>query len=358
MLSILLGTGGVRGNTGFQIGKSLRLKSMFSPSNLSEAREETKSLYKELVESFTTETTTKDQQIGQVVKISTGIFIQETFEINSNFQESVKADFQEEIEKVDFINRTSAALRVNHWVKEKSNGLVERFFTSANDIPNHTWMILINVFYFKDHWENPFEPHYTRIETFSVSSTRHLKVPMMASEEVLKYGRFQGDGFEVISKPLKDIRFTFVILLPLNKWEIHKPVQVLNGNKILSEYVNTLKETTVSLRLPRFNLKKTVDLVKPMEAMGIIDLFRPLEANVSGISPNETLYINAILQTSMLKVDESGIEAAAVTSPILVPVSFIRSEIDFHVTHPFICFIYDQQLSMPVMAAKVVEPML
>ncbi|CAH8553686.1 unnamed protein product [Heterobilharzia americana] len=254
MLSILLGTGGVRGNTGFQIGKSLRLKSMFSPSNLSEAREETKSLYKELVESFTTETTTKDQQIGQVVKISTGIFIQETFEINSNFQESVKADFQEEIEK--------------------------------------------------------------------------------------------------------DIRFTFVILLPLNKWEIHKPVQVLNGNKILSEYVNTLKETTVSLRLPRFNLKKTVDLVKPMEAMGIIDLFRPLEANVSGISPNETLYINAILQTSMLKVDESGIEAAAVTSPILVPVSFIRSEIDFHVTHPFICFIYDQQLSMPVMAAKVVEPML
>ncbi|VDQ07469.1 unnamed protein product [Trichobilharzia regenti] len=70
------------------------------------------------------------------------------------------------------------------------------------------------------------------------------------------------------------------------------------------------------------------------------------------------MHINSFLQSNTLKVDESGVEAAAVTSPILVPVSFIRSEIDFHVTQPFVCFIYDQQLAMPLMAAQIIEPII
>ncbi|CAH8857629.1 unnamed protein product [Trichobilharzia szidati] len=83
-----------------------------------------------------------------------------------------------------------------------------------------------------------------------------------------------------------------------------------------------------------------------------------LRGHSGGISPNKTLHINAFLQSNTLKVDESGVEAAAVTSPILVPVSFIRSEIDFHVNQPFVCFIYDQQLAMPLLAAQVIEPMI
>nr|CAH8853236.1 unnamed protein product [Trichobilharzia regenti] len=358
MLSILLGTGGTQGNTSYQIGKSIRLKSMFSPTNQTEAREEIKSLYKELVESLTTEIRTENRKTNQVIKISTGTFVHETVEINPKFQQSLKDDFQEELERVDFGNRTSAAININHWVDEHSYGLVKKFFTSAREIPKDSWMIMISVFYFKDYWENPFEPHYTRIETFSVSPRRNLKVPMMASEEVLLYEKFQKDGFEMISKPFRNTRFTFVVILPLNKWELSKPVEVLNGNKILSKYVGKLKETTVSLRMPKFKLEKTIDLVKPLEDIGIVDLFRPLQADITGISPNKTLHINSFLQSNTLKVDESGVEAAAVTSPILVPVSFIRSEIDFHVTQPFVCFIYDQQLAMPLMAAQIIEPII
>ncbi|VDP97638.1 unnamed protein product [Trichobilharzia regenti] len=178
MLSILLGTGGTQGNTSYQIGKSIRLKSMFSPTNQTEAREEIKSLYKELVESLTTEIRTENRKTNQVIKISTGTFVHETVEINPKFQQSLKDDFQEELER--------------------------------------------------------------------------------------------------------NTRFTFVVILPLNKWELSKPVEVLNGNKILSKYVGKLKETTVSLRMPKFKLEKTIDLVKPLEDIGIVDLFRPLQADITG----------------------------------------------------------------------------
>lgn len=78
----------------------------------------------------------------------------------------------------------------------------------------------------------------------------------------------------------------------------------------------------------------------------------------SGITPNHNVYVNEFIQTNVLKLNESGIEATTVTSPIFVPISAIIPEVDFHVTHPFICFIYDQQLTMPIMAAKVMNPIL
>ncbi|VDO75866.1 unnamed protein product [Schistosoma margrebowiei] len=132
----------------------------------------------------------------------------------------------------------------------------------------------------------------------------------------------------------------------------------MNGNKDLSEYVENLKETTVSLRLPKFTLKNTLDLVPTLKSIGVVDLFDPVKSDLSGITPNHNLYVNKFIQTNVLKLNESGIEATTVTSPIFVPFSATIPEVDFHVTHPFICFIYDQQLTMPIMAAKVMKPVI
>ncbi|VDO92774.1 unnamed protein product, partial [Schistosoma curassoni] len=159
-------------------------------------------------------------------------------------------------------------------------------------------------------------------------------------------------------KHLQNTRFTFVIVLPLEKWSLNGATELLNGNKVLSEYVKNLKETTVSLRLPKFTLKNTLDLVPTLKSIGVVDLFDPVKSDLSGITPNHNVYVNEFIQTNVLKLNESGIEATTVTSPIFVPISAIIPEVDFHVTHPFICFIYDQQLTMPIMAAKVMNPIL
>ncbi|CAH8525607.1 unnamed protein product [Schistosoma turkestanicum] len=280
-LGILLGSGGAQGRTGYQIGKTLRLKSISSSSDLSEAQEEMKSLYKELNSSLSSEMTLleKEQKV-QVVKISSGLVIQDTINLEDNFNKSITNDFEGELLMVNFSNRTTAALTINDWVDKQSNGLVEKFF--MDDIPDNTWMILINVFYFRDFWQNPFEQHYTRIENFSVSSDRHLQVPMMSKEELLKYGKFESDGFEIVSKPFKNTRFTFVIVLPLEKWSLTGAVELLNGNKILSEYMKQLQDITVSLRLPKFTVKNTLDLIRPLSSMGIVDLFNPGTADLSG----------------------------------------------------------------------------
>ncbi|XP_018646423.1 serpin, putative [Schistosoma mansoni] len=355
-LGILLGSGGAQGKTGHQIGKAIRLKSTSSSWNPFGAQEEMKSLYKELNDSLGSEKTFIDDKEEKVVRISTGLFVQRTYEIETSFNESIKNDFKGELIPVNFLNRTSATLSINRWVDQQSNGLLEKFF--MDDIPDDTGMILVNVFYFRDFWESPFEPHYTKIENFDISPNRQIKVPMMMKEEVLHYGKFENQGFEIVSKPLNNTRFTFVVVLPLEKWSLTGAMELLNGNKILSEYIKKLKETTVSLRLPKFTLKNTLDLVQTLKSMGIVDLFNPVAANLSGITHDHQLYVDKFMQTNILKLNESGIEATTVTSPIFVPISAVLPDIDFNVNHPFICFIYDQQLTMPIIAAKVIEPII
>ncbi|VDO75868.1 unnamed protein product [Schistosoma margrebowiei] len=157
-LGILLGSGGAQGRTGYQIGKTIRLKPTSCSWNSFEAEESVKSLYKELNNSLTSEKTFLNGKEENVVRISTGIFVQKTYEVERSFNESIANDFEGELKQasycsltivllVDFSNRTSATVDINGWVDQQSNGLLEKFFT--DDIPDDTVMILVNVFYFR-----------------------------------------------------------------------------------------------------------------------------------------------------------------------------------------------------------------
>ncbi|CAI2730971.1 unnamed protein product [Schistosoma spindalis] len=278
-LGILLGSGGAEGRTGYQIGKTMRLRSTYCSWDSSDAEEKAKSLYKELNDSLTSEKTFLNEKEEKVVRISTGIFVQNNYEVERSFNESIENDFEGELKQVDFLNPTNATLEINDWVDQQSNGLLKKFF--IDDIPDDTAMILVNVFYFRDFWESPFEPHYTRKENFDISPNHQITVHMMTQDAVMMYGKFEDEGFEIVSKSLNNTRFSFVIVLPLEKWSLNGSMELLNGNKVLSEYVKNLKETTVSLRLPKFTLKNTLDLVPTLKSIGVVDLFDPVKADLS-----------------------------------------------------------------------------
>lgn len=61
-------------------------------------------------------------------------------------------------------------------------------------------------------------------------------------------------------------------------------------------------------------------------------------------------------QGIVLKVDEFGVEAAAVTSVIIEPTSQPIVNVNFHVDQPFACFLYDSQLRIPLLATRVIHP--
>ncbi|VDO83285.1 unnamed protein product [Schistosoma margrebowiei] len=113
-LGILLGSGGAQGRTGYQIGETMRLKSTYCLWNSFEAEENVKSLYKELNNSLTSEKTFLNEKEENVVRISTGIFVQNTYEVERSFNESIANDFEGELKQASYCSLAIVLLVYSH----------------------------------------------------------------------------------------------------------------------------------------------------------------------------------------------------------------------------------------------------
>ncbi|TNN18161.1 Leishmanolysin-like peptidase isoform 2 [Schistosoma japonicum] len=193
---------------------------------------------------------------------------------------------------------------------------------------------------------------FTENTTFEVSTSRQIQVPIMSSEEELDYGDFQSEAFEMISKSFKNTRFSFIVMLPKEKWNLHHLSQFLTGNKLLKPYIEQLENSMVSLKLPKLKLESSLDVVESLKLLGINDLFEPGIADLSGITTQHNIHVASFRQKDLIRIDEVGIEAGSVANAMFIPLSAHRNLIEFHVTHPFICFVYDRQLNLPLISAR------
>jgi serpin B len=79
-----------------------------------------------------------------------------------------------------------------------------------------------------------------------------------------------------------------------------------------AELTGNLQNKKVNLYLPKFTFETTMDLIETMKAMGMPTAFST-SADFSQLA-DESLYISLLKQKTYVSVDESGTEAAAVTS--------------------------------------------
>ncbi|VDP90716.1 unnamed protein product [Echinostoma caproni] len=143
-----------------------------------------------------------------------------------------------------------------------------------------------------------------------------------------------------------------------SKNELPKDTKIILANILtFKDLVAKAQVTGVALRLPRFKIESQINLIPYMQTLGIQDLFTRGLADLSGITDSDKLlFVNLMKQSSVLKVNEEGVEAAAVTGMAVVPLSLTVPKVEFHVNHPFVCFIYDRELRLPLFAARVTNP--
>uniref|UniRef100_A0A8C3UV34 Thyroxine-binding globulin n=1 Tax=Catharus ustulatus TaxID=91951 RepID=A0A8C3UV34_CATUS len=77
---------------------------------------------------------------------------------------------------------------------------------------------------------------------------------------------------------------------------------------------------SVNLYLPKFTLYGTYNLKEILYKMGIMDLFTD-KADLSGITGQPQHRISQAIHKAVIKVDETGTEAAAATGMEMVPMS-------------------------------------
>src|SRR5262245_22297939 len=267
-----------------------------------------------------------------------------------------KKHFDAAFREADFAtNPDGERQRINSWAEEETRGKIKDLLPSGS-IDDQTAMVLANAVYFKGNWDQQFDKVATNDRPFFLADGGTVTVPLMHQEKCrCRYAAL--DGFQVLELPYKGGDLSMVVILPKKHDglpEIEKQLTAANLAKWLEA---TQEKKEFSVYIPRFRMEQaeSLDLVKPLGALGMVDAFDPHRADFTRMLSSSPVYINHVMHKAFVEVNEEGTEAAAATAATFQPVSAsIKPE--FRADRPFIFLIRDRPHSTILFLGRFVKP--
>ena len=287
------------------------------------------------------------------VNIANSIWMLEDFKFSEAFVATVKNDYQAEAKKLDFADPKSADV-INKWVNDKTRGTIDQIVTPPID--SQTIMFLINAVYFKGSWTSPFETELTSEQAFNLVDGQTVTVPTMYQSGSFDY--LKSSGFQALRLPYgEDEQMAMVLFLP-------------DQNTSLSEFQNQLNQDNWSnwqahfeakagtLMLPKFTMEYEKSLNQVLAELGMGIAFEPGKADFSGLAAAAAgdIYISNVKHKTFIQVDESGTEAAAVTSVEVGTTSMPAYDFELNFDRPFFYAIEDSETGAIVFMGAVLDP--
>nr|KAF7427230.1 hypothetical protein H0235_006924 [Vespula pensylvanica] len=316
---------------------SNELQTVLYPSSIDVSHNEIKSLISTL------------NDIKEVeLQIANAIYIQDNFQVLSEFTTVSTDVFNCGLSIVDFKNKLQAINEINSWVKTATRDKISTII-SMDDIDEHTKAVLINAVYFKGRWLHKFDDKLIKNIFFHTSKTDKKLVPMMYKQSKYVYGEIPNLNARFIEIPYVNQDIAMVILLP-NEIE---GLQLLQKDFKWEDFSEASgSETDIALSLPRFKYEITIDLENILRKLGLHSMF---EDNADfGNLTNEPVKISKILQKAFIEVNEEGSEAAAATvAQIRLKRALIDFPEEFLVNRPFLFIIYYKPSKIPIFLGSV-----
>jgi len=337
---VFLGSGG---NTAHQLAKTLKWYSHeFEDVHLA-----LKSLQEAIKES---------EHDNLELKIANRIWGHEHLDETAEFQESSLTFYNTRIAKVDFKESYERAREeINRWVEETTARKI-RGFLPPGAVNQDTRLALINAIYFKGTWLHAFKPEKTHHARFYTGSDREnvVEVEMMSRTSKHSYFVDKENDCKVIELPYSGDDISMLIALPSEIDGVSQLELVINS-VMMSQWIMSLENTTVKVSLPKFILSQHFELKEVLNKLGIIDLFVPGIADLSGISSVESLYVSHVIHKAHININERGTEATAASGVVMQKRSLDMPP-EFYANHPFLFIIYQKTSSAILFMGRVKKP--
>ncbi|XP_070276528.1 serpin B13 isoform X3 [Myotis yumanensis] len=238
------------------------------------------------------------------LKIANRLFGEKTYLFLQKYLDYVEKYYHASLEPVDFVNAADESRKkINSWVESQTHENIKDLFPDAT-LSSTTKLVLVNIVHFKGQWDREFKKEHTKEEEFWLDKI-------------------------------------------INEVSPEKLVEWTNPGQ--------MKERTVDLHLPRFEVEDSYNLEAALGAMGLGDAFSELEADYSGMSPRSGLHAQKFLHGSFVVVTEEGTEAAASTGMGFAVTSEPSYE-TFHCNHPFLFFIRHNESNSVLFFGKFSSP--
>ena len=270
------------------------------------------------------------------LQMANAIYVRKGYEFKPAFTDDMKLYYSADVATLDF-DKPETVKYINDWCSEKTHGMIPELI---KELPSNALAMMIDALYFKGEWKNRFYDLLTKERTFTREDNTQCQVMTMHdSRESDDYQ--ETDVYQALRMDYGNGSYNMTVLLP-------------KQGKTVSDVVNSLTDaswstlqskmgypgTLVNISLPRFAVETTdevEDLKGILSKMGIKGIFSQTDAELPNVLNVTGLYIDQIKQKAVIKVTETGTEAAAVTydfpcgssGEIIIP-------INFDATHPFV----------------------
>ena len=278
------------------------------------------------------------------LNIANAVVVNQNYPILDSYKTAVTTNFEAEVSNRDF--QDSATLRdINRWANDKTNGMIPDIM---DELDPAALAYLMNAIYFKGQWTAPFSKDNTSKEPFTGENGEQVDVQMMKREGedigYLENNRFRAANLTYGESPA----FSMTILLPTEGFKLSDVIEAL-GETDWKESIQSMRPgRTVNLWLPKFETSSHFTLNDILSEMGMPLAFGAA-ADFRAMS-DYALCLSAVLQDSVIKVDEEGTEASVVSTGVITT-SYVPP-VDFHADRPFLYLISETSTGAILFAGK------
>lgn len=245
--------------------------------------------------------------------------------------------------------------KINAWVERGTSGLIKSF--QQEPLPEDVRLALFNTVYFHGYWERSFAAYDTGKQEFTTDSNEKLTVDMMQMyHEKQQY--LKNDAVEGVILPYYGGTYSFVAIKPVDGASVREMYEQLDMAQI-GELIDEKQDVYVNLQLPKFEITFDEVLNDSLKNMGLKLAFDLNNADFSGIgTTNGNLCLSLVRQKAVIKVNEEGTEAAAVTEVSLANGGVMETEpsIDVFFNRPFLYLIIENDTKTPLFMGILDHP--
>ena len=277
------------------------------------------------------------------LSIGNAVFANQSYPILDSYRSRVSQYYDAELSNLDFTDIGLATNQINDWCSDRTNGLIPKVLDRVDPA---VLAYLMNALYFKGQWQEKFPAGATANETFVDEKGKESTVPMMKNHRLFPCQ--ENDVFSAVRLPYGNGAYQMTVILPRKDKTIQETVSVLDAQR-WNEISQSWSERDVDAWIPKFETTSHLELKKVLIEMGMPTAFEAMKADFRAMSAY-ALCLSLVIQDAVIKVDEEGTEAAAVSTGM--EGTSVHEPLPFHADHPFLYLITESSTGAILFAGK------
>jgi serine protease inhibitor len=294
--------------------------------------------------------TLNDGKGGFELSLANSVWSDQSFQLKKNYVAAMVDSYDAEVQTKDF-NDPSTLVSINKWASDKTKGKIPMIL---DQLDSSLPLVLMNATYFKADWTKPFNAAHSHDMTFK-SPKGNVQRKFMYQKDYFKYVNTR--LFQAIELPYGDeAKASMIVILPAGSFDTGAPIGIddLQIESIVSTVQNA-EEKQGNLMLPKFSFEYEIDLIDPLQQLGIVSAFGA--GDWSNLSNEQNLRVGKAIQKTFVAVDEKGTEAAAVTAIGMERTSMpLPPAFNLTVDRPFLVVLKDNRTNTVLFLGQIVDP--